>query len=100
MSEKREGSEDAYGPVLQGLHDKAKALLLASQSPAVERHTPCPSVSWRCCQDRGVRLVRAVPFVCQAIETESIPGDAWGADVVLETFSAERNAGSPTGREP
>src|SRR5712691_12823459 len=27
-------------------------------------------------------------------------GDAWDAYVVLDTFSAERNAGSPTGREP
>jgi hypothetical protein len=62
MSEKREGSEDAYGPVLQGPHDKAKATLLESQSPAVEPHTPRHSVYWRCCQDRGVRLLRAVPF--------------------------------------
>jgi hypothetical protein len=30
MSEKREGAEDAYGPVLQGPHDKAKATLLES----------------------------------------------------------------------
>ena len=42
MSEKREGSEDAYGPVLQGPHDKAKATLLESQSPAVEPHTRSP----------------------------------------------------------
>ena len=27
-------------------------------------------------------------------------GDEWDAYVVLETFSTERNAGSPTGREP
>ena len=27
-------------------------------------------------------------------------GDEWGAYVVLETCSAERNAGSPTGHEP
>jgi hypothetical protein len=27
-------------------------------------------------------------------------GDAWDTDVVLETCSAERNAGSPPGREP
>ena len=39
MSEKREGSEDAYGSVLQGSHARAKARLLASQSPAVEPHT-------------------------------------------------------------
>ena len=62
MSEKREGPEDAYGVVLQGPHDKAKATLLESQSPAVEPHTPRHSVYWRGCQDRGVRLLRAVPF--------------------------------------
>jgi hypothetical protein len=30
MSEKREGPEDAYGVVLQGPHDRAKARLLES----------------------------------------------------------------------
>ena len=62
MSEKREGPEDAYGFVLQGPHDKAKARLLESQSPAVEPHTPRHSVYWRCCQERRARLLRAVPF--------------------------------------
>jgi hypothetical protein len=62
MSEKREGSEDAYDSVLQGPHDMAKATLLEPQSPAVEPHTHRHSVYWRCCQDRRVRLLRAVPF--------------------------------------
>ena len=62
MSEKREGPEDAYGAVLQGPHDMAKATLPESQSPAVEPHTHRHSVYWRCCQERGVRVLRAVPF--------------------------------------
>ena len=62
MSEKREGPEDADGVVLQGPHDKAKARLRASQSPAVEPHTLRHSVSGRCCQERRVRLVHAVLF--------------------------------------
>ena len=62
MSEKREGPEDAYGPVLQGPHDTAKAPRLASSSPAVALPTPRPSVYGRGCQERGVRLLRAVPF--------------------------------------
>jgi hypothetical protein len=62
MSEKREGPEDAYGVVLQGPHDRAKATLLKSQSPAVEPHTLRHSVYWRCCQERRVRVSRAVPF--------------------------------------
>jgi len=62
MSEKRETLEDAYGAVLQGPRERAKATLPEPQSPAVEPHTPRHSVYWRCCQDRGVRLLRAVPF--------------------------------------
>ena len=62
MSEKRERPEDAYGFVLQGPHDTAKATLLESQSPAVEPHTRRHSVYWRCCQERRDRLLRAVPF--------------------------------------
>ena len=62
MSAKREGSADADGPVLQGPHAKAPAPRPAPPSPAVARHPPRHRVSWRCCQDRGVRLVRAVPF--------------------------------------
>jgi hypothetical protein len=36
MSEKRETSEGAYGAVLQGPRDRAKAALLEPQSPGVE----------------------------------------------------------------
>ena len=33
-----------------------------TQSPAVEPHTLRHSVYWRCCQERRVRVSRAVPF--------------------------------------
>ena len=33
-----------------------------TQSPAVEPHTRRHSVSWRCCQERRVRVSRDVPF--------------------------------------
>lgn len=45
MPEKREVLEDAEGAVLQDPRDKAKAGLPESQSPAVETHTRCYSVS-------------------------------------------------------
>ena len=45
MPEKRESSEGVYGAVLQGPRDKAKAILPESQSPVVEPHTRCYSVS-------------------------------------------------------
>jgi len=38
MSEKRKSLEDAYGVVLQGPHDMAKARLPESQSPVVQHH--------------------------------------------------------------
>jgi len=44
MSEKRGPLEDAEGVVPQDPRDKAKAALLESQSPAVQRHTRCYSV--------------------------------------------------------
>jgi hypothetical protein len=44
MPEKRESPEGVYGAVPQGPHDKAKATLPESQSPAVEPHTRCDSV--------------------------------------------------------
>jgi hypothetical protein len=44
MSEKQGSLEDAEGAVLQDPHDKAKAALPESQSPAVELHTRCYSV--------------------------------------------------------
>lgn len=47
-----------------------------------------------------MRLVRAVPLACQAIDNASMQGEEWDAYVRLETCSAERHAGSPTGREP
>jgi hypothetical protein len=45
MSEKREPLEDAEGAVPQDPRDRAKAELLESQSPVVETHTRCYSVS-------------------------------------------------------
>jgi hypothetical protein len=45
MPEKREPLEDAEGAVPQDPRDRAKAGLPESQSPAVERHTRCYSVS-------------------------------------------------------
>ena len=45
MSEKRGSLEGAEGAVPQGPRDRAKAALPESQSPAVERHTRCYSVS-------------------------------------------------------
>jgi hypothetical protein len=45
MSEKREPLEDAEGAVPQDPRDRAKAALPESQSPAVESHTRCYSVS-------------------------------------------------------
>jgi len=45
MSEKRGALEDAEGAVLQDPRDMAKAALPESQSPAVECHTRCYSVS-------------------------------------------------------
>ena len=45
MPEKRETLEGAESAVLQDPRDKAKAGLPESQSPAVERHTRCYSVS-------------------------------------------------------
>jgi hypothetical protein len=44
MPEKREPLEDAEGAVLQDPHDRAKAGLPESQSPAVKTHTRCYSV--------------------------------------------------------
>src|SRR5260221_12409957 len=44
-SEKRGPLEDAEGAVLQDPRDMAKAALPESQSPAVQRHTRCYSVS-------------------------------------------------------
>jgi hypothetical protein len=45
MPEKREPLEDAEGAVPQDPRDKAKAELPESQSPAVQPHTRCYSVS-------------------------------------------------------
>jgi hypothetical protein len=45
MSEKRGSLGDAQGAAPQDPRDKAKAALPESQSPAVERHTRCYSVS-------------------------------------------------------
>jgi hypothetical protein len=45
MPEKREPPEDAEGAVPQDPRDKAKAVLPESQSPAVQPHTRCYSVS-------------------------------------------------------
>jgi hypothetical protein len=45
MSEKRGTLEDAEGAVPQDPRDMAKAALPESQSPAVELHTRCYSVS-------------------------------------------------------
>ena len=45
MSEKREPLEDAEGAVPQDPRDRAKAALPESQSPAVQPHTRCYSVS-------------------------------------------------------
>ena len=45
MSEKRGSLEDAEGAALQDPRDRAKAALPESQSPAVELHTRCYSVS-------------------------------------------------------
>ena len=47
MSEKREPPEDAEGAVPQDPRDRAKAGLPESQSPVVETHTRCYSVSNR-----------------------------------------------------
>jgi hypothetical protein len=43
------------------------------------RHTHRHSVYQRCCQEQPVHLSRAVPSVWQAIESDSIEGDEWGA---------------------
>ena len=45
MPEKREPPEDAEGAVPQDPRDKVKAALLESQSPAVQPHTRCYSIS-------------------------------------------------------
>ena len=45
MPEKREPLEDAEGAVPQDPCDRAKAALPESQSPAVQPHTRCYSVS-------------------------------------------------------
>jgi hypothetical protein len=45
MSEKRGSLEDAEGAVPQDPRERAKAALPESQSPAVESHTRCYSVS-------------------------------------------------------
>lgn len=45
MLEKREPLEDAEGAVPQDPRDRAKAVLPESQSPAVQPHTRCYSVS-------------------------------------------------------
>jgi hypothetical protein len=45
MSEKQGALEDAEGAVLQDPRDRVKAALPESQSPAVEPHTRCYSVS-------------------------------------------------------
>jgi hypothetical protein len=45
MPEKREPLEDAEGAVPQDPRDRAKAVLPESQSPAVQPHTRCYSVS-------------------------------------------------------
>jgi len=45
MPEKREPLEDAEGAVPQDPRDRAKAGLPESQSPAVQPHTRCYSVS-------------------------------------------------------
>jgi hypothetical protein len=52
-----------------------------------KRHTHRHSVYGRCCQERPVPLSRLVPSAWQAIASEAIQGDEWGAYVVLDTFS-------------
>ena len=37
---------------------------------------------------------------CAALRSERGQGDEWVACVALDTYSRERTAGSPTGREP
>ena len=87
MSEKRGASEDAYDTALQGPRDMAKATLPKSQSPAVEPHTHRHRVYGRCCQERPVPVSRVVLSAWQAIESDSIQGDEWGAYVALDTCS-------------
>jgi hypothetical protein len=50
-------------------------------------HTHRHSVYRRCCQERPVQFSRAVPSVWQAIASEAIQGDEWGAYVALDTFN-------------
>jgi hypothetical protein len=51
------------------------------------RHTHRHSVYRRCCQERPVQVSRAVTSAWQAIASEAIQGDEWGAYVALDTFS-------------
>ena len=85
MSEKRGVAEDAYATARQGPRERANARLPKSQSPAVEPHTHRQSVYGRCCQERPVHVSRGVLAAWQAIESDAMQGDAWGAYVALDT---------------
>ena len=80
MPEKREPLEDAEGAVPQDPRDRAKAGLPESQSPAVERHTRCYSVSNAASPgtDRSP-YCGLPPPTGRAMGNEPIEGDEWDA---------------------
>jgi len=72
MSEKREPPEGVYGAVPQGPCDVAKAILLESESPAVQPHTRRHNASGRRHRERTDRVSQPVTSARWAMGNDPI----------------------------
>ena len=89
MPEKREALEHAEGADRQDPCDMAKARWVESQSPEVQPHTHCDSVSEQCCQDTVVHRSQPETSTRQSMGNDPIQGDEWDAYVALDTFNTD-----------
>ncbi len=104
MPSKQEPSEDVYDVVLQDPRDKARAVLLESQTPARQAHLPRRQRLERGHQHPAESLSPSVPSGWWAMDDQSIQGTEQvkgsnGTPTLRSDICRFGNAGWPTGRE-
>ena len=104
MPSKREASEDVYDAVLRDPRDKARAVLLESQTPARQAHLPRRQRLERGHQHPAESLSPSEPSGWWAMDDQSIQGTEQvkgsnGTPTSYLDVYRFGNAGWPTGRE-
>ncbi len=104
MPSKQEPSEDVYDVVLQDPRDRARAVLLKSQTPARKTHLPRRQRLERGHQHTAIRLSSSEPSGWWAMDNQSIQATEQvkgsnGTPTSRSDVYRFGNAGSPTGRE-